>query len=97
LLPDEKIKWQAATVLDKQTNSPMLLAFSSLVRAVNFMQPAVLAGKFKGINKVGKFTADSAQGWEQPLLLNPNFDELREATPGAMYEVDPQVAITGEE
>lgn len=97
LLPDETIRWQAATVLDAQTNSPILLAFSSLVRAVNFMQPAVLAGAFKGINKVGKFASEIAQQWELPLLLNPNFDDLRETRPGDFFDVDPQVAITGEE
>ncbi len=96
-MPEEKLTWQAATVLDAQTNLPNLLGFSSLVRAVNFMQPAVLAGKFKGINKVGKFAATIAQTWGMPLLLNPDFDDLREAAPGMMFEVEPQAAITGEE
>jgi hypothetical protein len=30
-------------------------------------------------------------------MLNPEFDDLRDATPGPMWEVDPQIAITGEE
>lgn len=97
LLPDETIQWQAATVLDAQTHSTVLLAFSSLVRAVNFMQPAVLAGKFKGINKVGKFASEIAQQWELPLLLNSSFEELHTTMPGEFFDVDPQVAITGEE
>jgi hypothetical protein len=61
------------------------------------MQPAVLAQTFKGINKVGKFSASVAQTWPLPLMLNPEFDTLRVAAPGPMLSVDPQVAITGEE
>jgi hypothetical protein len=93
----EKITWQAATLLDGQSETPVLLAFTSLVRAVKFMQPAVLAQKFKGINKVGKFPSAIAQTWQLPLVLNPEFDDLRDAAPGPMWEVDPQIAITGEE
>jgi hypothetical protein len=97
LAEGEKITWQAATLLGEQNETPILLAFTSLVRAVKFMQPAVLAQKFKGINKVGKFPSAIAQTWQLPLRLNPEFDDLRDATPGPRWEVDPQIAITGEE
>ncbi|MDW8324995.1 MAG: hypothetical protein RMK99_00390 [Anaerolineales bacterium] len=97
LAPDEKLEWCAATVLDPANGRPALLAFTSLVKAVAFMQPAVLAGFLSGINKIGKFRAEAAQTWPLPLIVNPNFDDWRAATLGPPLAVDPQAAITGEE
>lgn len=63
--PDEPIQWQAATA------GGALLAFSSLPKAVAFMQEAVLSGALTGINKVGKFSRATAESWTTPVLLNP--------------------------
>jgi hypothetical protein len=97
LAPGEKVAWRAATVVDPETGQPALLAFSALVKAVAFMQPAVLAGAWPGINKVGKFPAEAAQGWGLPLAWNPAFEGLRGAAAGPMVAVDPAGAMTGEE
>ena len=97
LSPDEKIEWQAVTVLDPATGRPALLAFSSLVKAVAFMQAAILAGRIAGVNKVAKFRAEVAQSWELLLILNPVFDDVRSVPLGPAYSVDPQTAVTGEE
>ncbi|MGH2522319.1 MAG: hypothetical protein ACRDH2_07435, partial [Anaerolineales bacterium] len=42
LAPDEKMEWRAVTLIDPATHQPALLAFSSLVKAVAFMQAAIL-------------------------------------------------------
>jgi hypothetical protein len=67
------------------------------VKAVAYMQPAVLAGAIVGVNKVAKFPAGAAAGWPLPLLLNPSFEALREAPAGPPLRVEPALAITGEE
>lgn len=61
----ETVQWQAVTV------NGAMLAFSSLPKAVAFMQPAVLAGTISGVHKVAKFSKATAQGWTQPVMLNP--------------------------
>lgn len=78
LTPDDKLIWQAVTM--QQDDETFLLAFSSLPRAVAFMQPAVLAGAVKDINKVGKFSREVASTWRLPVRLNPTFDALSDAT-----------------
>ena len=69
LRPDERVTWTAAAL--DTGSGPALLAFSSLPKAVAFMQPAVLAGRIAGVNKVGKFSRAAAQTWPQPILFNP--------------------------
>lgn len=97
LEPGEHVAWGAASVLDPARGAPALLAFSSLVKAVAFMQPAVLAGFLAGVNKVGKFPSAAAAGWPWPLLLNPAFDDWRGASLGPWLEVDPAAALSGDE
>jgi hypothetical protein len=97
LAPGETVRWQAASALDPARGAPALLAFSSLVQAVAFMQPAVLAGFVNGVNKVAKFPAEAALDWPVPFLLNPVFDDWRDAARGPWLEVDPAAAITGDE
>lgn len=97
LAPDETVEWHAATVIDPQTGEPVLLGFSSLVKAVAFMQPAVLAGFLSGINKVAKFRAEAAQRWTVPVRLNPSFEDWRRAALGPPYRVEPQSAIGDDE
>lgn len=69
---DDRYRWQAVTV------DGALLAFSSLPKAVGFMQPAVVAGQITGVNKVAKFSRATAQTWPQPVLLNPTLDVLND-------------------
>lgn len=95
--PHEKLEWRAATVIDPATGQPALLAFSSLVKAVAFMQAAILAKWIGGVNKVGKFRGEAARTWALPFLLNPKFDDLRSAALGPAYQVDLETAILGDE
>jgi hypothetical protein len=78
LAPDEKLEWRAVTLLDGAP-PPVLLAFSSLVKAVAFMQAAIKANWLTGVNKVGKFRAEAAPGWPLPFSLNPEFERVRAA------------------
>jgi hypothetical protein len=94
LQPDETIEWRAVA-LERQGRA-MMLAFSSLPRAVGFMQPAVLAGKLGGVNKVGKFRRETAAGWSLPALLNPGAELLEEGKI-ALIPVDPATAESSDE
>jgi hypothetical protein len=94
LKPDEHIEWQAVALTGE--NQPTLLAFSSLPKAVAFMQPAVMQGVIKDINKVAKFSRETARNWSLPLLFNPTLETLagREIT---MLPVDPKAAEASDE
>jgi SAM-dependent methyltransferase len=74
LRPDDVIEWHAAAVEGEP--APALLAFSSLPKAVAFMQPAVMSGLIRDVNKVGKFSRETARSWPLPVLLNPAFESL---------------------
>ena len=97
LAPDEPITWHAATVLDPATGAPTLLAFSALVKAVAYMQQAILSGRGPRVNKVGKFPAAATATWPLPYVLNPDFEALKQVPAGPPLSVDPQRAITAEE
>lgn len=73
--PDEHIKWQAVAI-EKEGNIA-LLAFSSLPKAVSFMQSAVVKGFVKDVNKVGKFSKSSASTWNGVTLLNPTLYNIQ--------------------
>ena len=97
LAPDEPVTWRAVTLLPPSGGGTVLLAFSSLLKAVAFMQKAVLAGAMAGVNKIGKFPAQAARGWPLPLALNPSFEAVSGLEPGPAIELDPRAAVTGEE
>lgn len=78
LAPDEKIIWHAVAV--QADNETHLLAFSSLPKAVSFMQPAVIQGMIRDVNKVAKFSKSVAQQWDYPVLLNPTLDQIQQLT-----------------
>lgn len=93
---DEVVQWHAAA-MQRSDGSPLtLLAFSSLPKAVAFMQPAVLNGRVNGINKVAKFSVETAGTWTLPMLLNPTADALDGAAL-TLVEIDPATAETPEE
>jgi len=100
--PGESLRWDAAMVTDQgNQNRPYLLAFTSLPKAVEFMQPAVTSGLLIGINKVAKFDKAVAPRWSSDALLNPPFDVLRlsgrYSFNGTTLPVDPTSAVTGDE
>ena len=76
LRPDDVITWHAAAV--QGSDDAVLLAFSSLPKAVAFMQPAVMQGLIRDVNKVGKYSREVARAWNVPLLLNPEIESLAE-------------------
>jgi hypothetical protein len=91
--PDDIISWKAAAV---QHNGQMrYLAFSSLPRAVGFMQPAVLEGKIQDVNKFAKFRKSVALTWDVPLLLNPSPSVLDEDM--LWIKIDPSAAEVPDE
>ncbi|MDX2136615.1 MAG: hypothetical protein SF123_00850 [Chloroflexota bacterium] len=90
----EILTWQAV-MLDLPSGA-MLLAFSSLAKAVAFMQPAILAGRIRDVNKVGKFSRETAQGWETSLLLNPS-DEILARYTQSLLPIDPATAESPDE
>ena len=61
----EQLTWDAVTV--HPDGKQMLVAFTSLPKAVSFMQPAVMQGFVDGVNKVGKFSRETAQTWSLPV------------------------------
>lgn len=93
LTPNDVIEWHAVAL---DTDPPCLLAFSSLPKAVGFMQPAVMQGLIWDVNKVGKFSRDAALAWELPILLNPTLDVLSGQT--VVYvAIDPNTAEAPDE
>jgi len=94
LQPDEMITWNAVAV--QIEGVPHLLAFSSLPRAVGFMQPAVLDGFIQNVNKVGKFSKQTASTWELPILLNPTLESVQAYDP-VLVTIDPDTAEAPDE
>ncbi len=72
------LTWHALTVRDAQADRVVLLAFTSLVKAVAFMQPAVIAGVMQNVNKLPRYETDQFLKWNLPLIVNPTFEALRE-------------------
>lgn len=92
--PSERISWRAAAI--QRDSSLALLAFSSLPKAVGFMQPAVLAGDIPDINKVGKFSLATVQAWDWDIVLNPSSDSIHGATL-SYIDIDPALAEAPDE
>lgn len=90
----EEVSWQAAAV--QINDHKVLLAFSSLPKAVEFMQPAVLAGTIRDVNKVAKFSKSVAEGWTLPVVLNPGQDIFTNAEV-VFIAVDPDTAEAADE
>ncbi|MDX2163233.1 MAG: hypothetical protein SF162_18085 [bacterium] len=90
----DRLEWRAAAV--EVEGGTLALAFSSLPKAVAFMQPAVLDGTVTDVNKVAKFSRETAQGWSFPLAINPTTETI---TGGAVVwlPVDPAAAEAPDE
>jgi hypothetical protein len=94
--PDEVIEWHAVAVRGPGQTGPVLLAFSSLPRAVSFMQPVVMAGMVRDINKVVKFSRQTVADWSLPLVINPD-QSLLENVEVVLLPVDPGTAEAPDE
>jgi hypothetical protein len=86
----EKVHWQAVTA------DGALVAFSSLPKAVGFMQPAVINDSIRDVNKVAKFSKAQAQQWTLPVKLNPTLEMLNGQSI-ALIDVDPNTAEQSDE
>lgn len=91
---DEPIQWQAVAI--EREGVAHFLAFSSLPKAVGFMQPAVLDGRIRDINKVAKFSLQTAQTWTVPVLLNPTVSVF-DSGALRLLVIDPTTAETPDE
>lgn len=94
LPPDEPVTWNAVAVAGQAET--VLLAFSSLPKAIAFMQPAVLSGRIVGVNKVARFRWEVVNGWPHPVMLNPT-DDILETHTVALLPVDPHAAEAPDE
>lgn len=94
LAAEEKICWQALAL--QRGADKTLLGFSSLPKAVGFMQPAVVTGRIQGINKVGKFDKARAMAWAWDVILNPKPDSIRDERL-AFVKIDPSTAEAPDE
>ena len=92
LSPDESLHWRALAF--QAEDGPRLLAFSSLPKAVAFLQAGVLAGRVRDVNQVAKFPREAARHWPA-LALNLPLDALPDAL--AWLEVDPEQAAAPDE
>lgn len=96
LRPDERITWEAVTLNPAEQSDPILIAFTSLPKAVSFMQPAVMQGVISNVNKVGKFSRQTAQTWTHAMLLNPVLDRINDQVFGQV-SIDPNTAEAPDE
>jgi len=94
LTSDDKIEWEAVGVTGD--DEIVVLAFSSLPKAVEFMQPAVLSGSVKDVNKVAKFRWEVVKDWPCSFLLNPS-DEIVDTNVITLFSVDPHSAEAPDE
>lgn len=96
LQPDEKIHWRAVAI--DHDEQDIVLGFTSLPKAVGFMQPAVVDGVIRDINKVGKFTKETIMAWDdnRGLVLNPTLDDIRRL-PLTWVDIDPDTAEAPDE
>ena len=90
----EKIAWRALAL--QGGNRTAFVAFSSLPKAVGFLQPAVLAGVVSDVNKVGKFAKEIAESWPSDLVLNPTLESIQDKSL-IWLSVDPETAAVPDE
>lgn len=97
--PRDQIEWYTpAFQFDEE--GLVVLAFSSLPKAVGFMQNAVLKGVVQDVNKIAKFRKTIGALWTFPILLNPMLEKM---TPSFFREksvwlqLDPETAETPDE
>lgn len=94
LSADDIIRWRALVL---RTNDVVRwLAFTSLPKAVNFLQPTVLSNQIRDINKVAKFSRDVVLGWDVDVLLNPAPQILQEGVVDFL-PIDPALAEASDE
>lgn len=74
----DDLTWHAVAV--EQGTNPLLLGFSSLPRAVGFMQAAVLAGTVSDVNQMPRFKPQTVGDWQHEVIINPEPEYLNGQT-----------------
>lgn len=74
LRESDNLTWHAVAV--EQEPAPVLLGFSSLPRAVSFMQAAVLAGTVSDVNQMPRFKPQTVSEWQRDIIINPEPEYL---------------------
>ncbi len=107
LPPGTTLTWNAVTAIEINSNQCVVLAFTSLPKAVAFMQPAVTSGRIIGVSRIAKFDKTTATHWPFATLLNPDLsilDDTIDIHPTVPYRlstadlmVDPNTAVGGDE
>ena len=107
LPPGTTLTWKAVTAIEINSNQCVVLAFTSLPKAVAFMQPAVTSGRIIGVSRIAKFDKTTATHWPFATLLNPDLsilDNTTDSHPTVPYRlsttdlmVDPTTAVSGDE
>lgn len=92
--PNEAVEWNAVAV--SGNNETVLLAFSSLPKALAFMQPAVLSKRIEGVNKIAKYRWDVVHRWSNPVMLNPT-DDIVDTNRIVFVPIDPTTAEAPDE
>lgn len=88
--PQDVVVWEAVTLPDHT-----FLAFTSLPKAVAFLQTAVLQNALVGISKVAKFRRDVPLFEHYALRLNPSVEAVRGQT--HFVAIDPLLAEASDE
>ncbi|MFZ4825783.1 MAG: hypothetical protein ACOYLB_00365 [Phototrophicaceae bacterium] len=68
LSPDEKLTWEGVAW---EGETACRLGFTSLPKAVGFMQWVVMRGLVKDVNKIGKYRRSTVENWQTSLFINP--------------------------
>lgn len=92
----EQVSWRALAV--EEGGAPAALGFSSLPKAVAFMQRAILSGALGGVtvHRIVKFSTETAAAWPFVVWLNPPADVLNGRST-ALLPVDPASAEAPDE
>ncbi len=98
LTPEDKIVWDTIAV-QNEPHRTIALAFTTLPKAVAFMQAAILAGTIRDVNKIAKFSKAAAAEWPFPLLLNPTLEQVQAEyrLTDEFISIDPTTAETPDE
>jgi hypothetical protein len=93
LEPDELLEWQAAAL----DNPLAVIGFTSLPKAVQLMQAAVMDGTIKDVSKIAKFSKRTAALWDFAVLLNPSLATIKDRGQVTLIEIDPASAEAPDE
>lgn len=93
LEPDEVIQWWAAAL----DNPLTVIGFTSLPKAVQLMQSAVMDGTITDVSKIAKFRKYTVARWDFGVLLNPDLETIKRTGSVTLIDIDPTLAEAPDE